>query len=140
MRKAPLVLVIFAQPSVFGFNGISGVDDLPDLPGEGEDRGQMVPLSAPQRADRGMMLIPAVGKAVQIGFSPFDGGPLVVRPKIPDDLYDSCKRHRSGCSHHADDEELHLGLGVHSLNGLRKARKAVTAGDKDIANTPVLVG
>ena len=36
------------------------------------------------------------------------------------------------------DAELHLGLGVHRLYGLRKARQAVAAGDEDIGNAPVL--
>ena len=36
-----------AQSPVHGFDGIGGIDDLPDLLWEGEERGQMVPVSAP---------------------------------------------------------------------------------------------
>ena len=128
-----------AQAPVHGFDGIGSVDDFPDLLWEGEERGQMVPVSAPQPADSGILLIPVFCEAIKRGLGLLQGSGLVYRPEIlghlltvlPGDV-------GQAVTHHVYDAELHLGPGIHRLYGLRKARQTVAAGDEDITNASVL--
>ena len=115
------------------------VDDLPDLLGKGEERGQMVPVFSPQPANGRIPSIPALCEAVQRGFGLLEGRRLVDRPEVLGDHFSVLPGYvGQAVSHHVDDAELHLSLGIHRLYGLWKARQAVAAGDEDITNAPVL--
>ena len=132
--------MILRRPPVHGFDGIgASEDDLPDLLWEGEERGQMLPEPAPQPADRGILLVPMFGKAIQRGLGLLQGRGLVDRPEIlgyPITVYPGDVG--QAVCHHVDGAELNLGLEVHRLYGLWKATQAVEAGDEDIINAPVL--
>ena len=96
-------------------------------------------MPAPLPADRGILLIPEAGEAVQRGLGLLQGNGPVYSPEIPGHLLAVLPGHvGQAVAHHVDDAELHLGPGVYRLYGLRKARQAIAAGDEDVSNAPVL--
>src|SRR5690606_32301914 len=60
-RKMPFVADRLANLAVQRLDGVSRVDDLPDLRGEREERDDLRPAAAPARDDGGVLLAPRSG-------------------------------------------------------------------------------
>lgn len=92
----------------------------------------MVPGSAPQPTDRGILLISVFGETIQRGLGRCQGRSLIdprrsLTTVLPEDIGQTV-------THHADDALLHLGPEVYRFYGLRKAGEAAAAGDENTAD------
>ena len=96
--------MILRSPLFMDSMALASVDDLSDLLGEGEERAQVIPVPAPMPADRGVLLIPAPGEAIQRGLGLLQGSSLIDRPEVFGDLFPVLPGYvGQAVTHHVDD-------------------------------------
>ena len=99
----------------------------------------MLPVLAPRPVDHRVAVVPDLTKAGQLALGFLRRGRPVNLLEVGGHrlavlVADILQRG----AHLVDDAQLHLGLGIHRLDGLGKTREPVHAGDEQILNTAIL--
>src|SRR5438270_2951886 len=129
-REVAPVLEQLAKGAVQGLDGVSGVDDLPDVRWEVEEGNDPLPVAPPGGGDHRVATGPLLLEGVQGHLGLLPRGRRVDGPQVLGHGLAVLVAHEAqGVADHVDDAGLDYGLREDRLDGFREAFEAIAAGD-----------
>jgi len=103
--------------------GVGGIDDLSDILRKGEERGEVIPVFAPQTAYRRVFRCPDLGNDLKVDFDLLDGGGSIDGFQISGDGLAVFPGYvGQAVTYHIHDAKLNLRFRIHDLDGIRNSR------------------